>query len=187
MTDRRWEKGRSDAGRPDVEPVSLESVLVSSNRLAELLRGSGWTLAVAESCTGGLLGHVITEVAGSSEYFLFGAVTYSNEAKEIVLGVSGEDLAVYGAVSDVVARAMAEGVAELVAADCSVAITGIAGPGGGSAEKPVGTVYLAALGPWGLLERHERFSGNRSRIKIQAVRTALEMLIEGIGSARREG
>ena len=162
-----------------------EGLLARAEEVGRRLRSAGWKLALAESCTGGLVAHLVTEVPGSSEYFLFGAVTYSNEAKQMVLSVSAEDLIQYGAVSRQVARAMAEGVRALAVADCSVGITGIAGPGGGTKEKPVGTVYLAATGPWGILERHEVFSGSRSEVKKQAAAAALDMLLEGM-SAKRE-
>ncbi|QUE49436.1 competence/damage-inducible protein A [Luteolibacter ambystomatis] len=109
----------------------------------KLCRARGWKLATAESCTGGLIASRITDVAGSSDIFTHGFVTYANEAKRDVLGVPEELLKLHGAVSEPVARAMAEGALRVSGADVAVAVTGIAGPGGGSEDKPVGTVWLA--------------------------------------------
>lgn len=117
--------------------ASLEEAVV------RLLRGQGKTLALAESCTGGLIANRVTDVPGASEVFEYGVVTYANKAKEELLGVSGQDLATHGAVSEPVARQMADGALRVSDADVAVAVTGIAGPGGGSEEKPVGTVFLA--------------------------------------------
>jgi nicotinamide-nucleotide amidase len=121
--------------------ASLESVV------GDLLRAAGQTLVAAESCTGGLLAERLTRIAGSSDYFLGGAVTYSNRLKSALLGVPEELLALHGAVSEPVARAMAEGVRARFGGDFGVAITGVAGPGGGSDAKPVGTVHVALAGP----------------------------------------
>ncbi len=110
--------------------------------LGELLRSKGWSLAVAESCTGGYISHQITAVAGSSAYFLGGVVSYSNEMKQSVLGVSADSLAQFGAVSQEVAGQMVEGVARITGADVAIATTGIAGPDGGTPEKPVGTIWI---------------------------------------------
>ncbi|PIE71690.1 MAG: damage-inducible protein CinA [Deltaproteobacteria bacterium] len=115
--------------------------------LGKTLTLGGKTLAVAESCTGGLIGHLLTGVAGSSDYFLLSAVTYANSAKQRVLGVSTETLDAWGAVSEAVIREMAEGVKALSGADYGLATSGIAGPGGGSPEKPVGTVWIGVAGP----------------------------------------
>ncbi|MEJ2031592.1 MAG: CinA family nicotinamide mononucleotide deamidase-related protein [Deltaproteobacteria bacterium] len=135
------------------------------------------TVATAESCTGGLIGHAITRVAGSSAYYLGGVVAYSNDLKEKLLGVEPETLRRYGAVSGETARAMAEGCRRLTRADYALAVTGVAGPGGGSPEKPVGTVYfgLAASGeePRDILCR---FRGARNPIQIVSAATALDLL-----------
>ncbi|MDQ1257885.1 MAG: nicotinamide-nucleotide amidase [Candidatus Hydrogenedentes bacterium] len=112
-------------------------------RIGKALSARGLTLATAESCTGGLIGHRITNVAGSSAYYLGGIIAYDNRIKAELLGVSEADLVTHGAVSEPVARQMAEGVRTRFGADYAVAVTGIAGPGGGSEDKPVGLVYVA--------------------------------------------
>jgi nicotinamide-nucleotide amidase len=112
--------------------------------LLQLLRGKGLTLATAESCTGGLIAAVLTDVPGSSDVFERGFVTYSNAAKTGMIGVSADLIGRHGAVSEPVARAMAEGALGHSSADVSIAVTGVAGPGGGSVEKPVGLVHIAA-------------------------------------------
>ncbi len=159
-----------DAVFSDREEAELSTVV------GELLRAAGATLSVAESCTGGLLAERITAVAGSSDYFQGGAVTYSNELKTQLLGVSAEQLAEHGAVSEPTARAMASGARERFATDYALSITGVAGPGGGSDEKPVGTVHLGLAGPRGVEHRHARFPGGREQVRIQASQLALEML-----------
>ncbi|HEX8672968.1 MAG TPA: competence/damage-inducible protein A [Longimicrobium sp.] len=121
--------------------------------VGKLLKERGLTLAVAESCTGGLIGHRITDVPGSSAYFLLGVATYSNEAKERVLGVRADTLHEHGAVSTQTAEEMAEGVRRLAGADLGVSTTGIAGPGGGTEEKPVGTVCIAVAWEGGVWSR----------------------------------
>ncbi|MDR2727875.1 MAG: CinA family protein, partial [Chitinispirillales bacterium] len=113
--------------------------------LGSLLKRKSLTLAVAESCTGGLIGGAVTSVSGSSDYFLGGVISYDNRIKSDILGVSAHDLEKYGAVSGQVVCAMAYGVAKLFKCDCSVSVSGIAGPGGGTKEKPVGLVYFGAF------------------------------------------
>ncbi len=149
-----------------------------ANRVGTLLLARNLTCTVAESCTGGALAAAITDIAGSSQWFDRGFVTYSNQAKQHMLAVSAETIAAFGAVSQEVACAMAKGALAASAADVSVAITGIAGPGGGSLLKPVGTVWIA----WGNRQNEKDiqcfvFSGNRIKIRQQAVKTALEHLI----------
>lgn len=140
-------------------------------------------MAVAESCSGGLLAMRITEVPGASDYFLGGIVSYANAAKERLLAVPGEVLAERGAVSPECARAMALGVKRVFGADYALAITGIAGPGGGTPEKPVGLVYIAVAGPEGEAEvRQHRFSGSRQGIRWSATEAALSLLLSRIGS-----
>ncbi len=140
------------------------------------LRERGWKLAIAESCTGGLLSRRITSVAGASDYFDRAFITYSNQAKRDLLGVSKELLAVHGAVSEPVALAMAEGARAQARADVAVGITGIAGPAGGTAEKPVGTVFIAcAMGEGRAVEKFS-FSGQREQIQESAAHAALVLL-----------
>ncbi len=152
--------------------TSLESVV------AALLAEAGWTLATAESCTGGLVAERITRVPGASTVFVGGVVAYSNELKCALLDVDPALIDREGAVSEAVARAMAVGVCRQLGSDLGVSLTGIAGPGGGSEEKPVGTIHLAVAGPGdGPVEhRMARFPGNRERIRIFASQMALEML-----------
>lgn len=144
--------------------------------VGELLRKAGATLTAAESCTGGLLAERITRVPGSSDYFLGGAVTYTNELKSQVLGVPPKMLREHGAVSEPVARAMAEGVRKIYRSDYGIGITGVAGPGGGSEAKPVGTVHIALAGPDGTDHKRIRFPGDRERVRMHSAQFALDML-----------
>ena len=148
--------------------------------LLDEARARGWRVVTAESCTGGLVASALTEIAGSSDVVDRGFVTYSNRAKSEMLDVPGDLIADCGAVSEPVARAMAEGAINNSNAHVSVAITGVAGPGGGSPMKPVGTVHFAtaaANGP--IRHREERFeAADRTGIRLAAVRVALEMLRE---------
>ncbi len=149
--------------------------------MGKLLREKGLTLAVAESCTGGLLGMRLTEVPGSSDYFRGGVIAYSNAVKEAVLGVPRAILEGKGAVSPECARAMAEGVRRVLGADLALAITGIAGPTGGTPEKPVGLVYIALAHPGGVeVERHE-FRGSRQGVRWSASEAALALLWRFLG------
>lgn len=134
------------------------------------------TLAVAESCTGGLLAHRLTNIPGSSDYFLGGLVTYSNEAKVKFLGVEPGVLAAHGAVSPEVAAAMASGARRAVGTEIGIGITGIAGPGGGTTEKPVGLVYLGIDFQGQVEVRRELFCGQRENIKWQSTQSALDLL-----------
>lgn len=144
--------------------------------VAELFRRKGVTLSLAESCTGGLVAKRITDLPGSSDYFLEGAVTYSDAAKIRALGVSPRFLAEHGAVSAETATAMAEGIRHNSGSDLALAVTGIAGPGGGSAEKPVGTVFLALATAAGCRAEGYRFSGSREEIRTITAVTALDWL-----------
>ena len=135
-------------------------------------------ISCAESCTGGLLSSLLTDVEGSSAYMQGAVVAYANDVKEKLLGVKHETLEKYGAVSEETAREMARGAAKLMGTDIGVGITGIAGPGGGTQEKPVGRVYIAVAGPQGEQVRANDFCGDRDEVKLQAVSTALRMLVD---------
>jgi len=146
--------------------------------LAASLLASGMRLAVAESCTGGGLAYALTGVAGSSVWFDRGFVSYSNEAKSAMLEVDPVLIDMHGAVSGPVACAMALGARRLSGVDLAVAITGIAGPGGGRPGKPVGTVFIAVATARGVSCRACHFSGDRQEIRRQSIETALKALIE---------
>ena len=141
--------------------------------LGAALQQRGWMMACAESCTGGLLAAACTDVAGSSAWFERGFVTYSNAAKTELLGVPAELIAAQGAVSEAVVRAMASGAAQRAGVPVAVASTGIAGPGGGSAAKPVGTVWLGWSVAGQVFARCHHFAGERSAVRQQAVAQAL--------------
>lgn len=132
-------------------------------------------LATAESCTGGMISALITSVPGSSEVFDFGVCTYSNEMKLSVLGIDPRDLAEHGVVSDPIARQMARGVRRLAKAGIGLSTTGIAGPGGGTPEKPVGTVYISASAEWGELVSLLQLNGDREAIRTQTSAAALDL------------
>ncbi|MBI3724555.1 nicotinamide-nucleotide amidohydrolase family protein, partial [bacterium] len=145
-------------------------------RVIELLGKRGRTVAVAESCTGGRVSSWLTAVAGASLSFKEGAVTYSNEAKVRMLGVPLGLIEKHGAVSQEVARAMAEGARARAGADYGIGVTGIAGPTGGTKEKPVGLVFLALAGPAGTTHLERIFAGDRGRVQVQASATAIDLL-----------
>jgi nicotinamide-nucleotide amidase len=149
-------------------------------RVLDAYKARKWTIATAESCTGGLVAGALTEIAGSSAVVDRGFVTYSNEAKAEMLGVPEAILIEHGAVSRPVAEAMAKGALTRSSVDCTVAITGIAGPGGGSAEKPVGLVHFAAAARDGrLIHREKRYGdAGRSEIRRASVIEALDLLLE---------
>lgn len=150
--------------------------------LSDALLSRSESLVTAESCTGGWLAKVCTDLAGSSGWFERGLVTYSNQAKQDLLGVSASTLEQQGAVSEATVREMASGALDNSTAQHAVAISGIAGPGGGSMEKPVGTVWLAWASRHGsLLSRQYRFSGGRDAVRRQAVAAALDGLLERLG------
>ncbi len=148
-------------------------------RVADHLSASQQCLATAESCTGGWIAKVCTDLAGSSAWFERGFVTYSNAAKQEMLDVSADTLHRYGAVSEPVVRQMALGALRNSHAHWSLAVSGVAGPGGGSADKPVGTVWFAWAGPHNQLStRCCRFDGDREAVRLQTVETALQELSE---------
>jgi PncC family amidohydrolase len=161
----------------EVGEVLLEGEgLALEELVGQALKDKGLTLAVAESCTGGLICHRITNISGSSDYFLGGLVSYSNRAKMDLLRVPQETLAARGAVSAETAQAMALGVKEIFHTSIGLAITGIAGPTGGTPEKPVGTVYIGLATPGGVKAWYYLFRGSREEIKTLAAQTALDRL-----------
>lgn len=145
--------------------------------LADALRARGWRIAAAESCTGGLIAAACTAVAGSSDWFERGFVTYSNAAKTAMLGVPDALIAAHGAVSEAVARAMAEGALAHAPVDLAVAVTGIAGPGGAVPGKPVGTVWLAWGGRAALQAERLQLTGDRAAVREATVAAALARLL----------
>ena len=149
-----------------------------AEELGSILSANGQTLAVAESCTGGLLGHTITNIPGSSLYYLGGIVAYSDTIKMEFLEVTLATIKKYGAVSEKTALIMASSIMDLFAADIGIVITGIAGPTGGSPEKPVGTVYIAVAGESDEIVKESHFKGTREEIKEASVRAALMLAIE---------
>ncbi|MGD8626023.1 MAG: CinA family protein [Anaerolineae bacterium] len=145
--------------------------------IGPLLKARGLTLASAESCTGGLVGHRITNVSGSSDYYLGGIVSYSNEAKEALLGVAHETLLAHGAVSEETAREMARGARQALGADVGLATTGIAGPLGGTETKPVGLVYVALSAPGVEICQRHVFEGSRVENKEASAEAVLGLLL----------
>ena len=145
--------------------------------LAEILQKRGWMMATAESCTGGLIAGACTDLSGSSNWFERGFVTYSNAAKSEMLGVDPDLIEAHGAVSEAVARAMALGALRHSRAQVSVAVTGVAGPTGGSADKPVGTVWFGWATPAGVFTEHRRFDGDRAAVRQATVVHALAGLL----------
>ena len=156
--------------------------LAATTALAQALRQQGLKLATAESCTGGLIAATCTELAGSSDWFERGVVSYSNEAKTELLGVPAALIKQHGAVSEPVARAMAEGALRHAKAQVSVAVTGVAGPSGGSADKPVGTVWFGFLVQGQTHSEVQRFDGDRSAVRQFTVAHALQRLLALLGA-----
>ena len=161
----------------------LEAV---ASKLGRALQVRGWRLAVAESCTGGWIAKALTDVAGSSQWFEGGVVSYSNAAKTELLGVPADVLAAHGAVSEHTVRAMVDGARRRFGADLAVAVSGIAGPGGGTQDKPVGTVHLAWAAPTGIVAARRIFAGSRDSVRRQTVALALERLIELVWGDERD-
>jgi nicotinamide-nucleotide amidase len=156
----------------------MSDTATAAQRLLDLCRARGLKIATAESCTGGMVAAALTDIAGSSDVFERGFVTYSNEAKEAMLGVTFETLRDHGAVSRATAEAMAHGALAHSHADLAIAITGIAGPGGGTADKPVGLVHFAAAARNGILIHREQRYGDigRAPVRARSVEQALAML-----------
>lgn len=153
------------------------------NTLAHELRSRGLMMATAESCTGGLIAGACTDISGSSDWFERGFVTYSNAAKHELLGVPEALIEQHGAVSEPVARAMAAGATTRSHAQLAVAVTGVAGPTGGSAEKPVGTVWFGWATPQGVFTELQRFDGDRAAVRQATVRHALAGLLRRLPGA----
>lgn len=161
-------------------PDDIETL---ARKVVETAAARGLMVAAAESCTGGLVSAALTSVAGSSAVVERGFVTYSNAAKSELLGIPADLIERHGAVSEPVARAMAEGALARSGAQVSVAVTGIAGPGGGSADKPVGLVHFAAAGPGGLVHVERRFGDiGREAVRLGSVRVALDLLLDRLGA-----
>lgn len=147
-------------------------------KLITLLKKNNMTIATAESCTGGLIAKSITDVSGASDVFGYGFVTYANEAKMKLLGVWEDALSEYGAVSEPVAILMSRGARRVSGSDIAVSVTGIAGPGGGSEEKPVGLVYISLSTKYGTICKKCNFSGSRDEVREQTRDTAVEMAVK---------
>lgn len=161
-----------------------DSLVRLSERLQGICLGRGLTLAVAESCTGGLVADAITDVAGSSGYFAGGIVSYGDRAKETLLDVPADVLEAHGAVSAQVARAMAAGARARFGADLAVAVTGIAGPGGGSSAKPVGLTYVAVADAAGAEVRRFQWNGDRAANKAASAGAALDLVLDRLDAPR---
>jgi PncC family amidohydrolase len=161
----------------------LRALVGLCEQVQALMLERGLTLATAESCTGGLIGHLLTEVSGSSDYYLGGLISYSNALKEVELGVDGETLAHHGAVSAQTCVAMADGARRRYGADVAVAVTGIAGPTGGSAAKPVGLTYVSVADADGHDVRRNVWAADRHGNKVHSAQAALELLLERLSSA----
>lgn len=166
----------------DCQPFD-EKIYNLAKNLLETAASHGRRIATAESCTGGLVAAALTAVPGSSDVFERGFVTYSNEAKRDILGVPGELILTQGAVSAEVAAAMAEGVLRNSRADLAVSITGVAGPGGGNAQKPVGLVYLGLAGAGDTRTYRHVFPGGRDLVRLAALERALELLSKASDSS----
>ena len=158
--------------------IDEQTVENSIALLADMLQKKQWMMATAESCTGGMIAAACTDLAGSSAWFERGVVSYSNAAKTELLGVDAELIRRHGAVSEQVARAMAAGAIAHSKAQIAVAVTGVAGPSGGSAEKPVGTVWFGWATPAGLVSEMRLFDGGRAQVRAATVGHALQRLVE---------
>ncbi|MBO6520801.1 MAG: CinA family protein [Rhodospirillales bacterium] len=148
----------------------------AADALLNACRGRGWTIATAESCTGGMVAAALTAIAGSSGVMDRGFVTYTNEAKNEMIGVPMDLFTSVGAVSEEVACAMAEGAVKTAAVDLACGITGVAGPGGGSVEKPVGLVHIAVASPDKTIHERCQFDGDRHAVRLASALKALEMM-----------
>ena len=156
--------------------MATDELHTLAEEVGALLLARGWRLGLGESCTGGLVGHVLTNIPGSSAFFQGGVIAYANDVKRDVLGVPEEALLTHGAVSAPVAVAMARGARRVVDAEVGISITGIAGPTGGTPEKPVGTVYIGYSSPLGEGAERYRWEEDRLGNKVLSARAALEVL-----------
>ena len=150
--------------------------MMIEREIGKILREKNFTIAIAESCTGGLIAHRITNIPGASRYFEMGIVTYSNRSKEKFLSVAHDTIVTDGAVSEHTARQMAEGIRRIAGVHIGLSVTGIAGPHGGSIEKPLGTVYIALSSQDGVFVRRFLFHGKRIEIKRQTSEEALKLV-----------
>jgi PncC family amidohydrolase len=164
------------------EVPTPDALVALAERIAAAIGDQGVRIGTAESCTGGLVAHALTEIAGSSAWFSGGVVAYADEVKRTALGVPAETLAAHGAVSAQVAVAMADGIRRALDAGLAVSVTGIAGPGGGSAAKPVGLTYVAVADGRGHEVRRYVWSGDRSENKRASAAAALELLLDRLGA-----
>jgi len=182
--DRLLERAAAEIARRAGEHVYATGETALAGRVVDCLRAAGQRVAVAESCTGGLLGARFTDVPGSSEVFEGGVIAYANEVKTRELGVDEAVLRADGAVSEPVAAAMAEAVRTRFGVGYGIAVTGVAGPAGGTPEKPVGLVWFAVAGPEGTTTHRSIFSGSREEIRARAAQAALYLLFRRLGGAR---
>lgn len=158
--------------------LQAPALVAQTADLADILQKNNWFMATAESCTGGLIAAACTDLSGSSHWFERGFVTYSNQAKTDMLGVDAGLIERHGAVSEPVVRAMALGAVARSQAQATVAVTGVAGPGGGSADKPVGTVWFGWTTPFGTVTEMKCFGGDRAKVRQATVAHALARLAE---------
>ncbi len=156
--------------------MRADELLILAGESVSLLMGKGKTLSVAESCTGGLIGKTVTDIGGSSSVFFGGFLLYSNEAKIGLAGVNPATLEAFGAVSEETVREMARGTRERCGTDYTLAVSGVAGPGGGTDAKPVGTVWIALDGEGGTKTGKFLFSGDRNQVRLKTVKEALTLL-----------
>lgn len=186
--DAQWLSNQMEQGAEQLHAILGRHIVADHDAtmaaiVGERLRERQLTLATAESCTGGNVAHVITEIAGSSDYFVGAVVSYATRVKEDVLHVDHEMIAQYGVVSEQVAEAMATGVAQALSTDCAIATTGVAGPSGGSEATPVGTVCMAAKCGDALVTQRKHYPGTRSRVIERATNDALMLLLDLLDSA----
>lgn len=160
-------------------------LLTEAETLLTEARARGWHITTAESCTGGLIAGLLTAIGGSSDVVDGGAVTYSNAAKTRMLGVPAATITDHGAVSEPVARAMAEGAKASAGTELAIAVTGVAGPGGGTAAKPVGLVWFGLASPTGTIAEAHIFPGDRTAVRMATVRHAIAMLRAALDNGRR--